>query len=180
MDHLKLTKLLVKISKEKTQLKQTPSYKTWLYQSSETELQTLPSTIFWRIDKSLEMVSKKKCKNFWPVGVCGLKHAKFKMLKFHQDPFSQIFKLNSERRVDKKQKKFLLTLKTSWDKKLLLETMNSQRFKLRVRLRLPSLQQNKDLLFKNKKQHFTNRDLRLRERKQRLRTLSILEKRKWR
>lgn len=118
MDHLDATRPLVKILNKKIQPKLMLNFRIWPSQLSEIKLLIWPSTIFWKTDKSLEMESKMKCKNFWPDGVCGLKLVKSKMLKLPLSLFSQTCKQNSERRVDKKLKRFLLKPKTKWDKKL--------------------------------------------------------------
>lgn len=117
MDHLLASRVLVKIYANQLPMMPTTSSNQWLFLLSEIELRICLSMIFLKIEVNLEMVLKKKCKNWSTDGAFGLRPVKFKMWRFLQEAYLLIFKQNSERKVEWMLRRFLLILKTQFPKK---------------------------------------------------------------
>jgi len=73
------------------------------------------------------------------------------MSKFPQEVYSQIFKQNSEKKVDKMLRKLVVKSTILSDKKHLLERLNFPKSRLRQEPRNQSSKESKDSKFKSRK-----------------------------
>jgi len=108
-----------------------------------------------RIDQSSEMELKKKCRNSLMDGVSGLRHVKFKMLRFPLEVCSLTSKQNSERRAEWTQRKFPLILKIQFPKRNLSEIPNTTKEESKLRPSRESSPLNRILKSKLKKENST-------------------------
>jgi len=108
--------------------------------------------ISWKTETSLEAVLRKRCRRFSQDGVSGLKLAKFKMLRSHQEVYSPTCKQNSERLREWRLKRLMLILKISSKKKNSLEMLSSAENNLKVITRSSMRPLLETLTFRGKRQ----------------------------
>ena len=119
MAHLNATRVLEKTSRNLLLSLLMSNSKAWLSLSLETESQTWHWTKSWKTETNSRMESRMKCKKSSPDGVSGLRLVKYKMWQLLLRACSPTCRQSSERRVEWKQKRFPLRLKTKSTLKLL-------------------------------------------------------------
>jgi len=104
-----------------------------------------------RIGQSSETVSKMKCKNLLLDGVSGWKLAKLLMSRSLHIVFSQTYRLNLERRVDRMQRKLRVKSKILFNKMISLEEPSMKKSDKRQQRKRRFLLMSKRLLSLNKR-----------------------------